>query len=343
MCGVEFRCLPTMIGSMPQTDSAEACSQVFQYLKEIPAWPQLPHRSFLENMYVQYSQGFPGVVVRDNKISVDRAADLDKALEQLYSAYLENAYSRYPITAEYAAGLNRFLSYAGTSVRAVKGQITGPVSWGMTVADSSGRAVAYDEVLADATAKLLKLKATWMEKELQKISKHTLVFLDEPYLHSIGSAFFALSQEKVVSLIQEVFSGIAGLKGIHCCGNTDWSVVLSTGLDILSFDTYNYAQSLALYSKEVKRFIDRGGVIAWGIVPNESVNLAKESVSSLLDRLEEAISPFTRKGADLPFKQLISQGLLTPSCSLAGLTPEAAGQTLELLVDLSNRVRSKWG
>jgi hypothetical protein len=331
MSGVEFGCLPTMIGSMPQTDGGEACKQVFKYLKDIPAWPQLPHRSYLENMYVQYSQGFPGVVVGDEKIYVDRNQDL------------ENDSARFPISPEYAEGLHRFLTYSGFSVRAVKGQVTGPVSWGMTVADNTGRAVAYDEILADAAAKLLKLKAAWMEKELRKISPKTLIFVDEPYLHSIGSAFFALSREKVVSLIREVFSGIEGLKGIHCCGNTDWSVILSTGLDILSFDTYNYAQSLPLYGQDVKRFIQGGGVIAWGIVPNEEANLARESVSSLLERLEEAVSPFTRKGIDLPFRQLISQGLLTPSCTLASLAPEAAGQTLELLVDLSVRVKSKYG
>jgi hypothetical protein len=343
MSGVELGCLPTMIGSMPQTDGESACRQVFEHLKEIPAWPQLPRRSYLENMYVQYSQGFPGVVVGRDRIMVDRNLDLDGMLEKLYSAYLDNDYSRYPITGDYAEGLKYFLTYTGKSVRAVKGQITGPVSWGMTVADNNGKAVAYDDVLADAAAKLLKLRATWMEKELQKISRHTLIFLDEPYLHSIGSAFFTLSREKVVSLIGEVFSGIEGLKGIHCCGNTDWSVVLSTGLDILSFDTYNYAASLPLYNQDVKRFINRGGVIAWGVVPNEAPNLAKETVSTLLERLEEAIAPFTRQGTEIPFRQMITQGLLTPSCTLASLTPEAAGQALALLVDLSTRVRSKYG
>ncbi len=63
MPDVEFGCLPTVIGSMPHTDPAAACSLVTRFLKDIPAWPQLPNRSFLENMYVQYSQGFPGVVV----------------------------------------------------------------------------------------------------------------------------------------------------------------------------------------------------------------------------------------------------------------------------------------
>ncbi len=342
MSKVEFYCLPTMIGSMPQKDALEACQSVLHYLKDIPAWPQLPKRSYLENMYVQYSQGFPGVVVQDERIWVDRARDIEKPLEQLYSAYLENNIYKYPITPDYAAGLHKFLTYTDLNVRAVKGQIVGPVTWGMTVTDNDQRAIAYDDVLADACAKLLKLKTSWMEKELQSISKNTIIFVDEPYLTSIGSSFFALSDEKVINLLREVFSGVKGLKGIHCCGNTDWSILLKTGTDILSFDAYNFAQSLAIYPQEVKNFISRGGVVAWGIVPNEEVSLKKESASSLQDRLEEAIAPFTRKGIDIPFRQLISQGLLTPSCGLDGLTPEAANAALELLSTLSERIRSTY-
>jgi methionine synthase II (cobalamin-independent) len=343
MSKIEFNCLPTMIGSVPYTDSGVACKEVMRYLKDVPAWPQLPRRSFFENMYVQYSQGFPGIVVKDEKIFVDREQNLDIGLEKLYGSYLENKYDDFKITPEYAAGLYQFLTYNNLPVRAVKGQLTGPISWGMTVADSNGRAVAYDETLADAAARMLRLKAIWMENELRAISKNTVIFLDEPYLNSVGSAFFAINKEKVVKLLEEVFSGIKGLKGVHCCGNTDWAMLLGTSLDILNFDAYEYAATLALYPAEVKRFIGRGGTIAWGIVPNREEKLDKESVNSLQDRLEDAIAPFTRKGIDIPFRQLISQSLLTPCCGIAGLSPDAASGALGLLSDLSTRVRSKYG
>lgn len=341
MAKVKFDCLPTMIGTMPQTDAKEACQVVLRYLKDIPAWPQLPKRSYSENMYVQVSEGFPGIVVQDGKIFVDRNKDIDNPLERLYSAYLENNIYKYPISANYAAGLHEFLTYKDLNVRAVKGQIVGPVTWGMTVADNSGKAIAYDEILGDACAKLLKLKAGWMEKELQKISNNTIIFVDEPYLTSLGSSFFALSKERVSSMIGEVFSGISGLKGIHCCGNSDWSFIMSTGTDMLSFDAYNFAPSLALYPQDVKRFISRGGVIAWGIVPNEEEPLKKETAASLQDRLEEAMAPFTRKGIDISFRDLKAQSLLTPSCTLSSLSPEAANAALEMLVGLSERMRRK--
>jgi hypothetical protein len=338
---IEFGCRATIIGSMPHTDPAEACALVARYLKDIPAWPQLPNRTFLENMYVQYSQGFPGVVIKDNRIYVDRAQDLNPPLEQLYAAYLENNIDKYPITAEYAAGLHVFLSLTNLSPLAAKGQVTGPISWGLTVTDENRRSILYDDTLADAAAKLLRLKASWQERELRKIAKDTIIFVDEPYMSSFGSAFVPLSREKVVTLLEEVLGGIRGLKGIHCCGNTDWSVLLGTSLNIINFDAYNYAQSLSLYPAEVKRFLDRQGTIAWGIVPNEAGVLANETVASLKDRLEEAMAPFTRHG--IRFKQLIEQGLLTPSCTLAPLrTNEAAARALELLTGLSTAIRKRY-
>jgi methionine synthase II (cobalamin-independent) len=335
---LEFNCLPTAIGSMPQTDAEAACAQVVKYLREIPCWPQLPNRAFRENMYAQFSQGFPGITLTEDRIYVDRTKDLDRALERLYAAYLENDVDKYAVSADYAAGLHAFLNLKKLKPLAVKGQVTGPITWGLTVTDSEGKAVIYDDVLGDAVAKLLRLKAGWQERELKKLSPRTIIFVDEPYMASFGSVSVMLSAPRVQSLVEEVFRGIEGLKGIHCCGNTDWSVLLSTGLDILSFDTYNYAQSLSLYPKEVKALLDRGGAIAWGIVPNDQPSLQKETASSLKDRLEEAMAPFTRNG--VPFKQLLRQSLLTPSCTLASLdTPDSAAHALELLAELSATIR----
>jgi methionine synthase II (cobalamin-independent) len=340
MSSLEFGCLPTAIGSVPHTEPARACAEMLRSLKEIPVWPQLSRRAFRENMYIQFSEGFPGVVVTADKIYVDHSQDLDKPLEALYTAYLENDFNKYPVGAEYAAGLHHFLNLKGVQPLAVKGQVTGPISWGLTVTDKNQRSIIYDDTLADAAAKLLRLKAAWQENELRRISENTIIFVDEPYMVSFGSAFFALSRDKVVSLLEEVFGGISGIKGVHCCGNTDWSVLLDTSADIISFDAYNYAQSLSLYPAQVKTFLGKGKAIAWGIVPNEEEAIAKETVPGLRDRLEEAMAPFTRNG--IRFQQLVAQGLLTPSCGLDSLSEEAAARALELLAELSAEVRKRY-
>jgi len=338
MADFEFNCLPTIIGSMPHTDPAAACAQVLKYLKDIPCWPQLPRRSFKENMNAQFSEGFPGIRLLNDNLSVDRNKDFDNSLERFYTAYLEEDIEKYPTTPAYAAGLHAFLGSEGLKPLAVKGQITGPLTWGLSVTDGEGKAILYDDILGDAVAKFLRLKAAWQEKQLSQISPNTIIFVDEPYMASFGSVAVPLPKEKVVVLLEEVFRGIKGLKGVHCCGNTDWSVILETGLDIVSFDAYNYAQSLSLYPAEVKRFLDRKGVIAWGIIPNDSPSLGNESAAALKDRLEEAMLPFTRNG--ISFQQLLAQSIITPSCTLASLeSPDASARALELLAELSQMMR----
>jgi hypothetical protein len=145
-------------GSLPHTDPSVAC-QVMLDTMDIPTWPQLPRRSFLENMYVQYSERFPGVAVTDERIYVDRDQDLDSGLERLYVAYLMNDMEYAAIGPEYAAGLYHFLGLDLDQPTVTKGHVTGPVSWGLTVVDQQRRPILYDDVLAEAASNHLRLKA----------------------------------------------------------------------------------------------------------------------------------------------------------------------------------------
>lgn len=339
MIDTRFNLAPTMIGSMPHKDPVAACALVARYLPEFPAWPQLPNLAFTEDMTVQFGEGFPGMSVLEKRAWVSHGPSFDAQMERLYTAYLANEPGVFPVSPDHAAGLFALLDLPNLNPSGVKGQVTGPLSFGVMLKDEKGQSILHDDVLSDAAARLLRLKASWEEQQLRRISKNTIIFVDEPVMTSYGSAFFTISRERVKYLLGEVMGGISGLKGIHCCGNTDWSVLLDTSAQILSFDTYNFAGSLALYPAEVRRLLGQGGAIAWGIVPNTEEALLKETTSSLKDRLEDAMAPFTRQGVS--FKQLKEQGLLTPSCGMAGLSEDASEQVLVMLADLSARMRGR--
>jgi hypothetical protein len=326
-------------GSMPYTDPKAACRLTVDGV-DIPTWPQLPRRSFLENMYVQYSERFPGSVIVNERLYVDRAQDLDPALEQLYLAYLIDDLEHAAISADYAAGLHCFLGMEQDQLPIVKGQITGPVSWGLMVTDQNRKPILYDDVLAEAIAKHLCLKASWMEKELAKKSPQTIIFVDEPYMSSYGSAFVSLNRDQVISLMEEVFSGIEGLKGVHCCGNTDWSLLMSTTVDILNLDAYGYAEALALYPDQVSAFLERGGIISWGIVPASDQAL-DETVNSLLDRFDDALELLTAKG--LHKDDLLASALIMPSCGCGSLAVETAERVIELTGQVAKTLQERYG
>ena len=336
----EFNCAATLIGSLPHTDAATACTGISKYLVDLPAWPQLPMRSNLENMYIQFSQGYPGVAVDGQTIHVERGANFDHALEQLYYDWSDGKTGGYAIDREHASGLYGMADSHIADLPLVKGQICGPISWGLCVSDEAGKGIIYDDTLADAVGKFLKLKAAWLESFMQSFSKRTVIFVDEPYLTSLGSAFVALSNEQISNQLSEVLDGIKGVKGIHCCGGTDWSLLLNLPIDIISFDAYNYLDSVLCYLPDLLSHVRKGRAIAWGIVPNDEEALKKESAASLFDRFEDALSHIDRAG--LPVRQLVRQGLVTPTCGLASLSTDAVEYVFSLLADISLRTRRKF-
>lgn len=337
---LNFNCAPTMIGSVPFTDPASACAIITRYLKDWPAWPQLTRMNNLENMYIQFSQGFPGIKIDDQKISFERPSDLDQSIERIVSDSLNDNFGDYSIGKEYAAGLH-YCTHSSIWGGNLKGQVTGPISWGLCVTDPEGRGIIYDEMLAETAARFLKLKASWQENEMRRRARNTIVFVDEPYLTSLGSAFVALASEQVASLLTEVLDGISGAKGIHCCGSTDWSLLLDLPLDIISFDAYNYLDSFLCYPAAISAFLDRGGGIAWGIVPNDEDTLTKESPAQLYDRFCEAVNTLAHPG--FSFRDLVRRSLITPICGLDSLSIEAAEFALSLLKELSEKVSRKYG
>ena len=331
------------IGSMPHTDVHQACRLTWQHFAEVPAWPQLPRRTFHENMYAQFSERFPGLVLEDDRVWVDRTRDLGPDLEALYAACLEDDLSYGETSPTYALGLHTFLEQAAARDRPpayVKGQVTGPVSWGLTVVDQDRRPTLYDEILADAIARHLRLKARWQERALRQVCPQTILSVDEPYMSSFGSAYVALGREQAIALMEEVFSGIQGLKMVHCCGNTDWSLLLATPMDILSFDAYGYAANLALYPDEVAAFLDRGGTLAWGITP-KTPDAYHESVASLVEALLAAMDLLAQKG--IHRDEVMQASLITPSCGLGSLSEDLAGRVFELTSGVSQAMRERYG
>jgi len=331
------------IGSLPYTDPEQACRLVLEYCPEAPAWPQLPKRAFDEDVYVEFSGGFPGLVREGQRIYVDTSRDLGPGLEQLYIAYLTHEVEGAAIGPEGVAGLKalaRELQMWRHRPQLVKGHVTGPISWGLTVADQQGRPILHDERLADAVGKHLYLKAAWQERELRKLAPNTLVLLDEPHLGSVALGSAPFDRERVLSLLVDVLAGIEGLKGMHCCGDVDWSLPLETPIDVLSLDAYGFGERLLDYAGPLGAFLRRGGWIAWGIVP-ASTEVRRHSVDTLLPRLAELIQTLARE-VRLPFRDLLRASFLTPTCGLGRLDIATAVRALYLTAELSGAMRAQY-
>ncbi len=332
-----WNCLPSCIGSLPHTDPVRAVDLVLEKLTSIPIWPQLPNRGFQENMYAQYATRLPGVRIDGvrKKVQVD-LRDYDP--EEIYTAILSEDVDAFSMQEDNFAGFHELMSRSLQNAVAVKGQVTGPVSMGLQMTDQEDKPVLYDEAYGEIVRKNLNMIARWQERELRKKCSRTIIFIDEPYLSLIGTPFASVSGEDAVGWINEVLAGLEGTKGLHCCANTDWPLVMSTDIDLLSFDAYDYGHTIALYPDEVAAYMERGGAIAWGIVPNNAEVLDRESVSSVAQRAEECFRGLIDKG--LSEELVLERSILTPQCGLSGLDEMTASRVLDLLTKVSEEIRS---
>jgi hypothetical protein len=338
----------TAIGSLPHTDPGQACAVMLDALPEMPTWPQLPNRSFLENMYTQYSEGLPGIRVdeENGRIWFQVDESLDAELEKFYQAVIDEDLDRFAISEEYAAGLHYFMSgalLAELEKRAyVKGQVTGPVSFGLTVTDQNRKASIYNETLEQVIVKGLTLKSKWQSNALRRAapSAKIVMFFDEPYLVSVGSALISVSREQVIRDIKECIEGSgADVTGVHCCGRTDWSALFEIGVDIINFDALDYLDGFIAYGEEIKGYIEGGGMIAWGVVPNDErvFDMTGEILAGIL---ENAFDTLEARGVDRP--ALARQSMVTPACGLGPTSTRAAETALFMLNDVSGILRERY-
>ena len=329
----------TATGSFPH-DEGQQLSQLLVSCLDIPCWPQLPRRNFRERMYVQYSTSLPAIKLDEarERVYFDTSADITEALEHFYSNYLAEDLAAFGLDPEYASGFYVLLDVLDfESDGWVKGQVTGPISFGLTVTDQDFCPSLYNDLLADTIVKNMACNARWQIRQLRSVRPNVILFVDEPYLAAFGSAFVSLERQQAVTMLDEVFAAIhqeGALAGVHCCANTDWSVLLATTVDILNIDAYGYLENLALYSAELRSFLDRGGLIAWGIVPNsEEIYAAtpERLAKRLLQGLEFIQTKAGGRGIDLNVTELVRRSLITTSCGLGPTTVPVAEQAMEFL------------
>ena len=337
-------CRATGIGSLPHHDPLAATADIISRFRQIPFWAQLPRRSLHEDMILMFSQHMPGTAIRNDRLWVDTLGSFDKQVEHFYQDYMRDDPSLFAVNRMYAEGLYALLEERENlppDIYAVKGHLTGPFSFGMTVTDQDRKPIVYNEILRDILEKNLIMSARWQAGRLRELSPRVILYLDEPYLSAFGSSIFPFSHDEVTESLNTLFGAVNVVWGVHCCGNTDWSLLMDTKVDILSLDAYQCAINLALYTESVQKFLDRGGIISWGIVPTFEDRMDHETVESLESRLEVALNMLSAKLIDR--EQLLSQSLITPSCGLGLQTMERTLKVLDAVVALSERMREKYG
>ncbi|MCM8789957.1 MAG: hypothetical protein NC916_02945, partial [Candidatus Omnitrophica bacterium] len=244
---------------------------------------------------------------------------------------------------DFALGLHKFYQRLEKAdlrdIQFIKCHITGPFSFAAGINDEKGVSLLYDKVYMQAIIKGLSLKALWQLKLFRKFNKKRMLFVDEPYLGSFGSAYTPLNREEVVESLSNLTEPIAlggALVGIHCCGNTDWSIFTEVkGIRLISFDAFSFLNRLILYADSLKEFFARGGMLCWGIVPTQEFS-GKETAELLSDKLLKGIDTLVSKG--LSRESVTNNLFISPACGLGTLEIKKAEQIIYLTNKLKNYI-----
>ncbi len=324
--------MTTGIGSLPHED-AEAAVQLVLETFDIPFWPQLPKVSFREQMIPQYSEGLPFIRVDSAKKSVWVNRSGSDELERFYESCSEQ--TRIAISENFAEGLHAFLRMTkGRRFKWLKGHVTGPLTFTLGLNDYQGKPVYYDEELREVYLMGLQAKARWQIDALKAKAEEVVIFIDEPIASALGSTtYITVEREEALRLLRALTGTIKELgavPGIHCCGRAEWPLLMESGAGILSFDAYEYGETLGIYREETEAFLKGGGVLAWGIVPTtDAINSeTEESLYALF------MKRFDKLASLIPASLLKEKILLTPSCGTGSLSEAETLKAFELLIRL---------
>jgi len=300
--------LTTAMAVMPHKDVDRALEIALSM--DIPFWPQLPHYNYYEDMYVQASEHFPGILLDMEKRTL--RFSLEKFIAELEETMVHFDEPEYfDISDTYSVIYRRFLNLDLSDRPAIRGQLEGPISFGFNVVNQDDRPILFDDTVRPFMLEFMAKRVNVQLARLKKLNPNAFMFVDEPGLQFLFSAMAGYGDQAARGDMEAFFAMIERPRGVHLCGNPDWDFLLGLDLDVLSLDVYSNGEVFSSYAAAIKRFLDRGGIIVWGIVPTNFEPFEQENVESLKKRLKAIWSVLEEKGIDREF--LLSRSLLSPA------------------------------
>ena len=313
---MEANCNTTAMGIMPHTDVERALELALGL--DIPFWPQLPNLSFHEDMYAQTAVNFPGISidVANQRVSFDSARFEEELLP--YSEAMASGHA-FALKEEYSLTLHRFLEQDLSRYHAIRGQVTGPISFGFRVVDENAKPIIYNDAVRAILYDFIQRKVNAQYHELSKRNKNAFLWLDEPGLGWVFSGMTGYNDEEAMRDYHRFLEGISGPRALHLCANVVLTYLLELGVDILSFDAYQMETMPKGYAAAIARFLREGKIISWGIVPTDSTSLEVETPLSLAARLSgywERIA----EHSDITPREIALKSLIAPArCCLKNI------------------------
>jgi len=324
--------LATGIGSLPGTDPLEAARSVLGMLAAAPGLPYLPELpargpgADLTGRGAAFLVDLPVDLQPSGWRLVDRPGrDLRRA--QSFLSHDADA------IAEAADG------YQGR----IKLQVAGPWTLGATIWLPRGDRVVTDP---GATRDLVASLAEGVARHVADVRRllpgaDVVVQLDEPALPAVLAGRLptmsgfgrlravgpSIAQDALTMIVGRAHQAGAAATVLHCCdAEVPIALLRETGVTAVALDT----TLLDDRGWESVAFAVEGGTQLWaGLVPGSG------EPAAVPDLVEQLRAPWRRVGLEL---ELLAGVTVTPSCGMAGATPQGARQTTVRTVEVAREL-----
>ena len=116
---------------------------------------------------------------------------------------------------------------------------------------------------------------------------------------------------------------------------------MDAGVDMVSFDAFEFGETIAMYPDHVKRHLEEDKTLAWGVVPTGAA-LGHQTVDSLIAHYERMVDHLVEKAGVDP-QRVREQTLLTGSCGTGSMQRADAERVFELTAATASALRARYG
>ncbi|MBP1466912.1 hypothetical protein EYB53_014450 [Candidatus Chloroploca sp. M-50] len=301
----------------------------------------LAQRNRPEQPFALAMAGFPGgtLELKQARAVIDHQA-AEATLARLALAYLNHeetgAVPPPEQTRAIAEALRQFEQIGVTCARL---ELTGPVSLALQVVDDHERPLAYDLPLREALCQHTILRANWYFNQLKGVPGLPMVCFDEPFLDALSSPLCPLDWEAGTDMLMRTLGELPPTRALCVAGVPNWAAVLALPAEVVFFDAYEHSAGLIQAASAVAGYLDRGGMLGWGIVPHDEHALGHENAATLVQRFESTVAYLSAAGG-INANKIYASAFISTSGRLCHLPSDRAAYAAQLCAEVASKLRS---
>lgn len=345
---IKSRTLP--YGPIPYDNVSAAAKMMAKLFEQMPYLPLMPNIDANDSLLKRTLSGIPGMVFdgdgavtfmpsikgyKENLVKLEKA--FNKAVEKHLDAYaFESVFLE-----KYFALIKKFRS-ANACIN-----LLGPFTLSQLLKNADGTQLLLEKSYRKLFIQSICVKALWLTKKIRAINPDIvpILILEEPLAGIFGNVKRE-NQDITADLVVHIYERIVErlhseniLVAVQSKEKCDWTIPIRAGVDLISFDAYNNPNNLCIIPEAITEFIERGGMINWGIVPVMTESMVKSlNIEYVTDRLKATIAGLVLAGVSE--KDIYKSAMVSIQGDVSKLPLIFAEKAIMLSTQLAGRITS---